>query len=53
MTDLPAAYIHRTAGHVVGRPHRVTMPALVRFAIGIWPATLTGLAALSLLATGL
>jgi len=42
---MPDAYIHRISGHLVARPRRWAMPPLLRFMIGIWPATVTGLAA--------
>lgn len=41
---MPDAYIHRLDGHLVARPRRWEVPALVRFMIGIWPASLTAMA---------
>lgn len=42
MPDIPSAHIHRLDGHTVTPPRIWTIPGLglMRFVIGVWPATL-------------
>jgi hypothetical protein len=53
MTELPTAHIHRIHGHVIAPPRRWEIPGLglLRFMVGIWPATLTAVAAAMLVVT--
>ena len=53
MPQVPSAHIHRIDGHAIAPPRRWHLPgvALLRFMIGVWPATLTVVAVAGLALT--
>lgn len=53
MPEFPSAYIHRIDGQTIAPPRRGHLPGvgLLRFIVGIWPATLTALAIASVVVT--